>query len=190
VVIDSIQTVGLPELGAAPGNITQIRECTLRLLQWAKGRNVPVFIVGHVTKSGDIAGPKALEHIVDIVLYSKGLPSAPTAFCAAPRTATVQPTKAASLRWWKEAWSRWITPPGVHCRTCRKRRLGIVPIMEGNRPLLVEYNPYPTLPISACPAESPTAGLQSPATDYRCAYQTRRTQVGEPGYTGQRRRRT
>ncbi len=74
VVIDSIQTVGLPDVAAAPGNITQIRECTLRLMQWAKAKNVPVFIVGHVTKSGDIAGPKALEHIVDVVLYFEGAP--------------------------------------------------------------------------------------------------------------------
>jgi len=72
VVIDSIQTVHIDEINGAPGSINQIRECTLRLLRWAKQRDVPVFISGHVTKDGAIAGPKALEHIVDVVLYLEG----------------------------------------------------------------------------------------------------------------------
>ncbi len=72
VVIDSIQTVYLPEVGATPGSITQVRECTLRLMHWAKLNTVPVFIAGHVTKDGAIAGPRVLEHIVDVVLYFEG----------------------------------------------------------------------------------------------------------------------
>ncbi len=74
VVIDSIQSVYLPELGTAPGSITQVRECTLRLMQWAKLSAVSVFIAGHVTKDGTIAGPRILEHIVDVVLYFEGEP--------------------------------------------------------------------------------------------------------------------
>jgi len=72
VVIDSIQSVSLPELDTAPGSITQVRECTQRLMHWAKLSAVPVFIVGHVTKDGAIAGPRVLEHIVDVVLYLEG----------------------------------------------------------------------------------------------------------------------
>jgi DNA repair protein RadA/Sms len=72
VVIDSIQTVYLPESGGAPGSVSQVRECTLRLVQWAKPRAVPVCIAGHVTKDGSIAGPRVLEHIVDAVLYLEG----------------------------------------------------------------------------------------------------------------------
>ncbi len=72
VVIDSIQTVYLPEVGATPGSIAQVRECTLRLMHWAKLNAVPVFIAGHVTKDGAIAGPRVLEHIVDAVLYFEG----------------------------------------------------------------------------------------------------------------------
>ncbi len=74
VIIDSIQTVYLPELETAPGSITQVRECTLRLVHWAKLSAVPVFIAGHVTKDGAIAGPRVLEHIVDVVLYLEGEP--------------------------------------------------------------------------------------------------------------------
>jgi DNA repair protein RadA/Sms len=72
VVIDSIQTMYLESVGGAPGSIAQIRECTLRLMYWAKQNNVPVFIAGHVTKDGSIAGPGTLEHIVDVVLYFEG----------------------------------------------------------------------------------------------------------------------
>jgi DNA repair protein RadA/Sms len=72
VIIDSIQAIYLPEVETAPGSITQVRECTMRLMNWAKASAVPVFIVGHVTKDGSIAGPRVLEHIVDAVLYLEG----------------------------------------------------------------------------------------------------------------------
>ena len=74
VVIDSIQTVFQPELGNTPGSVAQVRECTQRLMHWAKLKSVPVFIAGHVTKDGTIAGPRILEHIVDVVLYFEGDP--------------------------------------------------------------------------------------------------------------------
>jgi DNA repair protein RadA/Sms len=72
VVVDSIQTVYLEEMTGAPGSVTQIRECTLRLMRWAKRSEIPVLITGHVTKDGAIAGPRVLEHIVDVVLYLEG----------------------------------------------------------------------------------------------------------------------
>lgn len=71
-VVDSIQTVYVEDVIGAPGSVAQIRECTLRLMQWAKQSGTPVFITGHVTKDGAIAGPKVLEHIVDAVLYLEG----------------------------------------------------------------------------------------------------------------------
>ena len=72
VVIDSIQAVYLDELDSAPGSISQVRECANRLMHLAKGEDIPVFVVGHVTKAGAIAGPRVLEHIVDTVLYLEG----------------------------------------------------------------------------------------------------------------------
>ncbi len=72
VVIDSIQTVYRPELESAPGSISQVRESTAMLLRLAKTRNIPMFIVGHVTKDGAIAGPRVLEHMVDTVLQFEG----------------------------------------------------------------------------------------------------------------------
>ncbi|HEV2073323.1 MAG TPA: DNA repair protein RadA [Thermomicrobiales bacterium] len=72
LVVDSIQTVMLDEITSAAGSVSQVRECTSRLMQWAKPRNIPVFIIGHVTKEGTIAGPRVLEHMVDAVLYLEG----------------------------------------------------------------------------------------------------------------------
>src|SRR2546427_9571580 len=72
VVVDSIQTVLSNHLTAAPGSISQVRECTLQLMQMAKSTHTPIFIIGHVTKEGTVAGPKALEHIADAVLYLEG----------------------------------------------------------------------------------------------------------------------
>ena len=72
VVIDSIQTVYLEELTSAAGSISQVRESAARLMRTAKVTGVPIFLVGHVTKAGAIAGPRVLEHIVDTVLYLEG----------------------------------------------------------------------------------------------------------------------
>ncbi len=72
VVIDSIQTMFLEDVTSAPGSVSQVRECTNLLLQIAKGEDITVFIVGHVTKEGVVAGPRVLEHMVDTVLYFEG----------------------------------------------------------------------------------------------------------------------
>ncbi len=71
-IIDSIQTMYHEEISAAPGSVSQVRESTNVLLQLAKGLNVSIFIVGHVTKEGTVAGPRVLEHMVDTVLYFEG----------------------------------------------------------------------------------------------------------------------
>lgn len=72
LVIDSIQTMFSPDLTSAPGSVTQVRESTVRLMLMAKKTGTPVFLVGHVTKDGAIAGPRLLEHMVDTVLYFEG----------------------------------------------------------------------------------------------------------------------
>lgn len=72
VIIDSIQTMYSPEIASAPGSVGQVRESTGKLLRFAKETNIPVAIIGHVTKEGNIAGPRLLEHMVDVVLYFEG----------------------------------------------------------------------------------------------------------------------
>ncbi len=72
LVVDSIQTMSSPHLDSAPGGVSQVRECAAELLRFAKETNIPVFLIGHINKEGDIAGPKLLEHIVDCVLQFEG----------------------------------------------------------------------------------------------------------------------
>jgi DNA repair protein RadA/Sms len=72
LIVDSIQTIFSPDIPSAPGSVTQVRECAAKLLDIAKSRHLPIWLVGHVTKDGSIAGPRVLEHLVDTVLYLEG----------------------------------------------------------------------------------------------------------------------
>ena len=72
VVIDSIQTLNTDYIDSSPGSVSQIKECTAEFIKFAKETHVPVFLVGHITKDGQIAGPKILEHMVDVVLHFEG----------------------------------------------------------------------------------------------------------------------
>ena len=72
LVVDSVQSVYMPEMSSSPGSVSQIRECTNRLMNIAKSRNITAIIIGHVTKEGNIAGPKILEHMVDTVINFEG----------------------------------------------------------------------------------------------------------------------
>ena len=72
VIIDSVQTLYKPTITSAPGSVSQVRECTNDLMRIGKTNNIPLFIVAHVTKQGELAGPRVLEHMVDTVLYFEG----------------------------------------------------------------------------------------------------------------------
>ena len=74
LIVDSIQTMYHGENASAPGSVAQVKECTMALMQLAKGQGITVFVIGHVNKEGSIAGPKVLEHMVDCVLYFEGEP--------------------------------------------------------------------------------------------------------------------
>ena len=72
VIIDSIQTMYSENISSSPGSVSQVREATAAFMQLAKGLGITIFIVGHVTKEGVVAGPRVLEHMVDTVLYFEG----------------------------------------------------------------------------------------------------------------------
>jgi DNA repair protein RadA/Sms len=78
LVVDSIQMIYKPDLPAAPGSVTQLRDCCMDLVYLAKMTGTAVIFVGHVTKAGTLAGPKIIEHIVDTVVYFEGTGSTPT----------------------------------------------------------------------------------------------------------------
>ncbi|MDO4793271.1 MAG: DNA repair protein RadA, partial [Filifactor alocis] len=72
VIVDSIQTISVKDLNSIQGSVSQVKEVTSKLMELAKGRGISIFVVGHVTKEGNLAGPKVLEHLVDTVIYFEG----------------------------------------------------------------------------------------------------------------------
>ena len=140
VIVDSIQTMTLPDMESAAGSISQVRECAARLRELAKSSGVTVFLIGHVTKEGTIAGPRVLEHIVDTVLYLEGehfqsyrlLRSVKNRFGATSEVGVfeMQEKGMVEVRNPSEVFlsERMINAPGS----------AIAVTMEGTRPLLVE----------------------------------------------------
>jgi len=140
VVIDSIQAVSLPELETTAGSITQVRECTLQLMHWAKANSVPVLIAGHVTKEGAIAGPRVLEHIVDVVLYLEGeaYSNYRVLHCAKNRFGS---TNEVGIFEMSSQGLLEVDNPSLAFLSQRgSETIGsvVVPTLEGTRPLLVE----------------------------------------------------
>ena len=140
VVVDSIQAVCLPELEAAPGSITQVRECTLRLMHWAKLGAVPVFITGHVTKDGAIAGPRVLEHIVDCVLYLEGEPFSAYRLLRSVKNRFGSTNEVGIFEMKEQGLVEVKNPSQVFLSQRLGEAVGsaVVPTLEGSRPLLVE----------------------------------------------------
>ncbi|MDD5509856.1 MAG: DNA repair protein RadA [Dehalococcoidales bacterium] len=140
VVIDSIQTVCLSELEAAPGSIAQVRECTLRIMHWAKQNAVPVFIAGHVTKDGAIAGPRVLEHIVDIVLYLEGESFSAYRLLRCVKNRFGSTNEVGIFEMKSEGLLEVSDPSQVFLSRRLSHRVGsvVVPTIEGSRPLLAE----------------------------------------------------
>jgi DNA repair protein RadA/Sms len=140
VVVDSIQTVTDPELSSAPGSVVQVRECAHRLVQEARRRGVAVILVGHVTKDGTLAGPRALEHVVDTVLSFEGdrhhslrlLRPAKHRFGATSELGVFEMTDGGLVG--------VADPSGLFLgdRRCGVPGSAVVPALEGHRPLLVE----------------------------------------------------
>ena len=140
VVVDSIQAVYLPEIETAPGSITQVRECTLQLMQWAKPAQVPVIISGHVTKDGAIAGPRVLEHIVDCVLYLEGEHFSSYRILRSVKNRFGSTNEVGIFEMKAQGLEEVKNPSQVFLSQRLSRAVGsaVVPTMEGSRPLLVE----------------------------------------------------
>ena len=146
VVIDSIQTVYFPELEASPGSVSQVRECTMRLMQWAKLGGVPVFIAGHVTKDGAIAGPRVLEHIVDVVLYLEGEPFSAYRLLRCVKNRFGSTNEVGVFEMKQQGLMEVENPSQVFLSQRGVEAMGsaVVPTLEGSRPLLVEIQALTT----------------------------------------------
>ena len=140
VVVDSIQTVFTSALESAPGSVSQVRESAGRLMMLAKGSGIPVFLVGHVTKDGSIAGPRVLEHMVDTVLYFEGDAGHPFRILRAVKN-RFGSTNEIGVFEMKEGGLAEVKNPSE--LFLAERPLGVsgsvvVAAIEGSRPLLVE----------------------------------------------------
>ena len=140
VVIDSIQAVSQSGLTSAAGSIAQVRECTSRLMQWAKSSNTPIFIVGHVTKDGAIAGPHTLEHIVDVVLYLEGERFSAYRLLRGAKNRFGSTNEVGIFEMGDQGLVEIANPSQVFLSQRSEGAIGsvIVPTLEGTRPLLVE----------------------------------------------------
>jgi DNA repair protein RadA/Sms len=147
LIIDSIQTIYAPGMESAAGSVGQVRECTMRLMQFAKSTGVPVFISGHVTKEGAIAGPRVLEHIVDVVLYLEGEPFSAYRLlrCVKNRFGSTNEVGVFEM---KEQGMVEVANPSLAFLSQRGTETvgsAVVPVIEGSRPLLVEIQALTTL---------------------------------------------
>lgn len=140
VIVDSIQTTFRPELTSAPGSVSQVRECAAHLLRIAKSRGCAVFIVGHVTKEGSIAGPRVLEHIVDTVLYFEGERHATFRVLRAVKNRFGSTNEIGLFEMRDEGLTEVANPSELFLAERHSGVAGsvVVPTLEGTRPLLVE----------------------------------------------------
>ncbi|HEY55250.1 MAG TPA: DNA repair protein RadA [Dehalococcoidia bacterium] len=146
VIIDSIQAVSLPELDSAAGSVGQVKECTLRLMHWAKPNAVPVFIAGHVTKDGAIAGPRVLEHIVDVVLYLEGEPFSAYRVLRGVKNRFGSTNEVGVFEMKEQGLVEVDNPSKAFLSQRWREAVGsaVVPTLEGSRPLLVEIQALTT----------------------------------------------
>ena len=145
-IIDSIQTVCLEGMGGAAGSIGQIRECTLRLMRWAKLSGTPLLISGHVTKEGAIAGPKALEHIVDAVLYMEGESFNTYRLLRGVKNRFGSTNEVGIFEMKEQGLVEVENPSRVFLSQRSQGAIGavVVPTLEGSRPLLAEIQALTT----------------------------------------------
>lgn len=140
VVVDSIQTMYREDIGSAPGSVAQVRESTNSLMQLAKGENIPIFIVGHVTKEGMVAGPRMLEHMVDTVLYFEGDKQAAYRIIRGVKNRFGSTNEIGVFEMRNNGLNQVLNPSEYMLEGRAKDASGTVVacLMEGTRPMLVE----------------------------------------------------
>ena len=145
-VLDSIQSVAFSDQPTGPGSIGQVRECGLALLRWAKAKGTPTFVTGHVTKEGNLAGPRTLEHMVDVVLYLEGGNLGSYRLLRGEKNRFGSTNEVGVLEMRDKGLTEVLNPSEVALASRSKNVIGsvVVPVMEGTRPLLVEIQALTT----------------------------------------------
>jgi DNA repair protein RadA/Sms len=140
LVVDSIQTVASEELDGPPGSVGQVREATQRLMEYAKGEGVPVILVGHVTKDGTLAGPKTLEHLVDVVLSVEGDRTGGLRLLRAAKNRYGSTEEVGVFEMGERGLAEVADPARAFLADHDAPAPGsvVAPVLEGSRPILVE----------------------------------------------------
>lgn len=177
-VVDSIQTMYDSRVQSTAGSVTQVRESTRLLMEWAKSRNVPLILTGHVTKGGDIAGPRVLEHMVDVVLYMEGDPIGSWRLLRAIKNRFGSTNEVGVLEMGENGLADVEDPSRAFLSERSAVGVGsvIVPTLEGTRPLLVEIQALTTPSVLQAPRRVAT-GLDYNRLLMVCAVLTRRSGV-------------
>ena len=140
LIVDSIQTLYREELSAAPGSVSQVKECVNNLMRIAKTTNIPIFIVAHVTKQGELAGPRVLEHMVDAVLHFEGERTMEFRILRALKNRFGTTSEIGVFEMREEGLIEIFNPSELFLETLNEKNEGaiVVSTVEGTRPLLVE----------------------------------------------------
>ena len=159
VVVDSVQTLFSQDVSSGSGSVAQVRECTRQLMQWAKGHNVPVLLAGHVTKDGSVAGPRALEHMVDVVLYLEGDTLGPYRILRAAKNRFGSTNEIGVFQMGQKGLEEVNDPSQLFLSSRRQDVPGsvVTVTMEGTRPLLVEVQALTTPTVFAQPRRTATS---------------------------------
>jgi DNA repair protein RadA/Sms len=140
LIIDSIQIVYKAEIPSAPGSVTQVRECATEFMHIAKGHNIITFLIGHVTKSGEIAGPRVLEHLVDTVLYFEGDKQQNFRMIRVVKNRFGPTDEIAVFQMQARGLSEVANPSQIFLEERMRNVIGsvVIPTLEGTRSILVE----------------------------------------------------
>lgn len=154
LIIDSIQIVYKPEITSAPGSVSQVRETTTDLMHLAKGKSIATFLIGHVTKSGEIAGPRVLEHLVDTVLYFEGDKQQHYRMIRVVKNRFGATDEIAVFQMNSEGLREVPNPSEIFLEERRKESLGsvIIPTLEGSRAILIEVQALVTRTVFSTPS--------------------------------------
>ncbi len=160
LIIDSIQIIYKPHIGSSAGSVTQVRECTAELMHLSKGKCITTFLVGHVTKGGEIAGPKVLEHLVDTVLYFEGEKQSHLRIIRGVKNRFGPTDEIALFQMIASGLEEVKNPSKVFLegRDLNQPGSSVIPTLEGSRPILIEVQALVTPTFFPTPSRR-SAGL-------------------------------
>lgn len=185
LIIDSIQIVYKPEISSAPGSVSQVRETATDLMHLAKGRGMATFLIGHVTKSGEIAGPRVLEHLVDTVLYFEGDKQHLYRMIRVIKNRFGTTEEMALFQMQPNGLREVANPSEIFLEERKKELTGstIIPTLEGSRPILIEAQALVTPTVFPAPSRRSTGldqnrlALLLAVLEKRMGYQLHRCDV-------------